>query len=179
MVIGSVKPTAAEVAAALPGDDLVPDANVVMDRGFDLAAPVQQVWPWFVQLGKQRAGWYFPRWVERVIPRSRRALWRIEPGLQNLQVGDVIADWGGADATFEVAQLTPPNTLVHTSRRGRVRLTWAITLSPQGDGTRAHLRLRLAGVKRERLAEVGGGLFDWLTIVGLAAGLRERVQRSS
>jgi hypothetical protein len=38
-----------------------------------------------------------------------------------------------------------------------------------------HLRLRLAPVKHQRLAEYAGGLVDWLTIAGLAAGLRERV----
>ena len=173
--MGAVTPTAAEVAGTLPGDELVPDANVVMDRAFDLDAPLEQVWPWFVQLGKQRAGWYFPRSVERFVPRSRRGLRRLDPRF-DLTVGDVIPDWGGREETFEVAILDAPTTLVHISRRGHVRLSWAITLHPVGDDrTRAHLRLRMAGIKRERLAEVGGGLFDWATILGLAAGLRERL----
>ena len=46
--------------APLPGDDLV-RADVVMDRGFDLPAPPDEVWPWLVQLGKRRAGWYLRR----------------------------------------------------------------------------------------------------------------------
>ncbi len=94
---------------------------------------------------------------------------------RELAVGDVIPDWGGRDATFTVADLAPPGTLVHTSARGRVRLSWAITLSGSTT-TRVHLRLRLGGVRRERLARVAGGFFDWLTIVGLAAGLRERLR---
>ncbi len=49
-----------EVHAMLPGDGLVPAADVVMDRGFDLPAPPAAVWPWFVQLGKGRSGWYLP-----------------------------------------------------------------------------------------------------------------------
>ncbi|KQX72299.1 MULTISPECIES: hypothetical protein [Aeromicrobium] len=174
-----MNPTAAEVTALLPGDDVVPDANVVMDRAFGLDAPPEQVWPWFVQLGKQRAGWYLPRWVERFVPPDRRAYRRIEPGLQDLAVGDVIADWGGPDATFEVAVLEPPSTLVHVSTRGSVRLSWAIRVTADGPGTsRVHLRLRLGGVRRERLARVGGGFVDWLTLVGLAAGLRERVRQT-
>ena len=48
-------------------------------------------------------------------------------------------------------------------------------LTPEDGGTRVHLRLRLAPVKHERIAEVGGGLFDALTIAGMAAGLRERL----
>ena len=50
-----------EVAASLPGDAIVPDARVVIDRATTLAAPPERVWPWIVQLGKRRAGWYFPR----------------------------------------------------------------------------------------------------------------------
>ena len=48
-------------------------------------------------------------------------------------------------------------------------------LTPENGGTRVHLRLRLAPVKHRRIAEVGGGLFDALTIAGMAAGLRERL----
>jgi hypothetical protein len=32
--------------------------DVVMDRAFTLPAAPAQVWPWFNQLGKNRAGWY-------------------------------------------------------------------------------------------------------------------------
>ncbi|MFC4784560.1 hypothetical protein ACT8ZV_08805 [Nocardioides sp. MAHUQ-72] len=171
----SVAATYDEVARPLPGDELVPDAGVVMDRAFTLAAPVARVWPWFVQLGKQRAGWYLPRQVERAVPAGRRALRRVDPALQLLEVGDVIADWGGRDATFTVARLEPPRVLVHTSRRGRVDLSWAIVLREAPPGTRVQLRLRLSGVRRPRLARTLGGLVDAVTVAALAAGLRERV----
>lgn len=171
------RPSKAEKSAALPGDEIVPAANVIMDRAFTLDAPPDQVWPWFVQLGKRRAGWYLPRVVERFIPRGRRAARHIDSELQRLEVDDVIPDWGGQGATFEVAHLTAPSALVYTSTRGRVRLSWAIVLTEQQPGsTRVHLRLRLGGVRHERLASVGGGFFDWLTLVGLAAGLRERLR---
>ena len=171
----SVRPTRGEELVALPGDEIVPDANVVMDRAFTLDAAPADVWPWFVQLGKRRAGWYLPRTVERFTPRSRRGLREIDAQWQGLAVGDVIPDWGGTDETFTVALIEAPSTIVHTSTRGNVRLSWAITLSGHDD-TRVHLRLRLGGVKHRRLAEVDGGFFDWLTIYGLARGLRERVR---
>ncbi len=174
MMFRSVEPTATEITATLPGDDVVPDANVVMDRAFTLPATPELVWPWFEQLGRNRAGWYLPRSVERLIPRSRRALRHLDPTL-GLEVGDVIADWGGATATFEVAELERPSTLVHVSIRGHVRLSWAIVLTERTVGTRVHLRLRLGGVRRKRLASVVGGVFDEATVAGLAAGLRERL----
>ena len=169
--------TPTERAAPLPGDDLV-RADVVMDRGFDLDAPPSEVWPWLVQLGKGRAGWYLPRSVELFVPARRRALRRIDPRLLEHEVGDVIPDWGGAGATFTLAAIEARTLLLYTSRRGRTDLTWCLHLTgtPSG-GTRVHLRLRLGPVRRVRLARTAGGLVDALTVTGLGAGLRERVGR--
>jgi len=162
----------------MPGDELVPDANVVMDRVFELAAPPATVWPWFVQLGKNRGGWYLPRAVERLIPPRRRGLRHIEPALQAPAVGDGFDDWGGRRAYLDTALIVAANALVYTSRRGRVDLSWAIALAEAGtDGgrTQVRLRLRLAHVRRTGLANSGGDRFDALTVAGLAAGLRERL----
>ncbi|MGC4110063.1 MAG: hypothetical protein QM747_06490 [Nocardioides sp.] len=179
----SVEAGPEDVARALPGDDLVPRADVVMDRAFDLAAPPEDVWPWFVQLGKKRAGWYLPASVERLVPPGRRALREVDPALQQLHVGSVIPDWGGRHETFTVAIMEPPHALVHTTQRGRTFGSWAIVLTaydgPKGPGTHVQLRLRLAPVRRKRLAETFGGFFDASTIAGLAAGLRERVGQKS
>ena len=31
------------------------------NRGITIAAPAEAIWPWLVQLGYGRAGWYTPR----------------------------------------------------------------------------------------------------------------------
>jgi hypothetical protein len=174
-----IRPTPEEVARELPGDEVVPDAMVVMDRAFTLPGGAAEVWPWFVQLGKRRGGWYLTGTVERAIPRSRRALRRLEPEFSGLRVGDVIPDWGGRDATFQVVALEAPRVLVHRSTRGSTNLSWAIVLRDVGGSqerlTRVALRLRLGPVRHVWLARSAGGLIDALTIIGLAAGLRERL----
>lgn len=170
-----VRPTAAEIAAAMPGDELVPHADVVMDRAFTVPGPPDAVWPWIQQLGKSRAGWYLPRSVERMIPRSHRGIRSIDVRWQALQVADVVPDYGGSAATFDVAIIKAPTTLVYTSRRGRTSVSWAITLTAVGDGTRIRLRLRLSPVGHRWLANSLGAGFDLVTIAGMAAGLRERV----
>ena len=172
----SVRATPAERAEPRPGDGLVSPADVVMDRGFTVDAPPEAVWPWLVQLGKWRAGWYLPRRVERLLPAGNRALRRLDPRWATLRVGDVIPDYGGRDETFEVAAIEAPHQLVYTSRRGHTFISWSITLRPVGaTRTRVLLRLRLAPVKHRRLAETLGEFVDFATIAGLAAGLRERL----
>jgi hypothetical protein len=174
--LATVGATRAEIDGPLLGDDVVPDPDVVMDRAFTLAATPEEVWPWLVQLGKQRAGWYLPRRVERILPRTRRATHTVESRWQDLKPGDVIPDYGGAHETFEAVTVDPPRGLVYRSRRGRTDVSWAIVLTAPGPRqTRVQLRLRLAPVRRPWLAHTAGEALDVLTIAGMAAGLRERL----
>ncbi|GAA1236453.1 hypothetical protein [Pseudonocardia alaniniphila] len=175
----TVAATAAERRERRPGDELVPAADVVMDRGFTVAGRPESVWPWIVQLGKRRAGWYLPRRVERLMPQSRRATREIVRRWQQLGPGDVIPDYGGRHETFTVATIEPPTTLVYRSHRGHIDVSWSIVLRPDGEHTRVLLRLRLGSVRRKWLAETAGELLDLLTIAGLAAGLRERLASPS
>ncbi len=175
--------TDAEVAASLPGDDVVPGARVVIDRATTLPAAPAAVWPWVVQLGRHRAGWYLPAWVEAVLPAGSRGLRHVEPRWQALAPGDVVPDWGGPDAAFEVVTVQAPLVLVYRredARPGRepLRASWAIVLAdaPAG-GTRLHLRLRISSLGRRApaLVTTAGGLFDLATVGPLFAGLRERL----
>jgi hypothetical protein len=180
----------AEVAAAMPGDDLVPDATDVIDRATTLPVGPEVVWPWLAQLGKGRTGWYLPRRVEMLLPRH--GLRRIDPSLQRIAVGDDIPDWGPGEPVFRAVVVDAPRALVWHSLRDRsnehrwpadpsaagiLALSWALVLRPVANGTRLHLRLRLR-VKHPVLAKLGG-LFDWLTIVLLFRGLRERVSSAT
>ena len=180
-MFSSVAASPAERAAPRPGDQIVAPADVVMDRAFTVAAPPAAVWPWLAQLGKGRAGWYLPRRLERFLPRARRGARRLRQDWVNLRVGDVVPDYGGRDETFEVAELTPPVSLVYRSRRGRTLVTWSITLEAAGeaDRTRVFLRLRMGPVRHQVLARTAGELLDLLTIAGMASGLRERLAEAT
>jgi hypothetical protein len=187
--------TAADLLAPLPGDELVPRPDFVVDRAMGLPAPPAAVWPWLVQLGKGRAWWYLPAWAERFVwAEDKRGARRIVPELQALAVGDAVPDWGPGDPVFRVAVLDPPHALVYHSLRQRsnqwrwpqpdtprppdcLELSWALVLAPlPGGRARLHVRLRAAGVGRAKpLIELGGGLIDYVTIVLLFCGLGERL----
>jgi hypothetical protein len=176
---GDVRASEAEKRAARPGDGLVERADVVMDRAFTVRASPEAVWPWLVQLGKGRAGWYLPGRVERFLPRSRRAARSLNPRWLNLRPGDVVPDYGGRDAFFQVAQITAPSALVYRSRRGRTSLTWSLSLelvTGEPSRTRVFLRLRMGPVRHRLLARTAGELLDVLTVAGMAAGLAERLR---
>jgi hypothetical protein len=174
-MFASIAVTGSERAAPRPGDEIVADPDVVMDRAVDVEVPPEVVWPWLVQLGKSRSGWYLTRGVERFLPRKNRAIRRVDEQWQGLKVGDVVPDWGGKHETFEVRAIDPGHSIVYWSQRGRTELTWAITLVPSATGTRIFFRLRLAPVKRKWIANTLGDFFDALTIRGMGNGLRERL----
>jgi hypothetical protein len=161
------------------GDELIPDANMVFDRVAIIDAGAGEVWPWLLQLGKRRAGWYLPQRLERVLPRGRRATRRVDPRWQALGIGDRIPDYGGREEYLEVARIEPGRALVYRSERKGAPFTWALLLEPQGPRETA-LRLRFRGRLRStgwrrRAIVTGGDLFDWATGALMLAGLRERV----
>lgn len=186
--------TDAEIARSLPGDDLVAGAQHVINRAATIQAPVATVWPWLVQLGKQRAGWYFPRWVELGIPRGSRGQRSVDPALLRLSIGQRVPDWGPGDPQFEVAVVEAERALAYLSLRQKshnwtwpertdplpsdvLALTWALVVTPVDDArSRLHLRLRIRTAGQRSPAMFFGGLFDWVTVALLFAGLRERVQ---
>jgi hypothetical protein len=167
-----------EADRSLPLDDLLPDAEIVIDRATTLAARPEAVWPWLVQLGKDRGGWYFPSWAERLIPAGNRGSHRIEASYQWLDVGEHVLDWGPGAPTLEAVIVDAPNDLGFRSTRGRSTITWLLHLEPDAsDASRLHLRLRIDRPHDAMTAVIayGGGIFDWLTVIGLFGGLRDRL----
>jgi hypothetical protein len=59
--------TAAEAIADRPGDDIIPKPTTVWNRGTTIAARPDEIWPWLVQMGYGRAGFYVPEWIDRLV----------------------------------------------------------------------------------------------------------------
>ena len=106
--------TAAEVARRLPSDDLVTDPTFDATRAITLDAPPEQVWPWLVQIGLTRAGWYSYDLLDNLGRPSAR---RIIPELQHLAAGRHRPDEPGRQAGDEGAVRRCP----HLDGVGRAR----------------------------------------------------------
>jgi hypothetical protein len=114
--------TEAEATMPLPGDDLVSDPKFKYTQAVTIDAPPEEVWPWLVQIGYHRAGWYSHDWIHRLlgvagsVDHEDRSAERIVPELQDLAEGDLIEIAPGMG--FEVLEMAPPRFLLTGTEDG-------------------------------------------------------------
>jgi hypothetical protein len=141
----------------LAGDDLLGDANSQATHAIDIDARPEAVWPWLVQMGRRRAGWYSWDLLDNGGHRSAREL---HPELQRVEVGQVLPATPDGKDGFEVLRVEPNRALVLGGLwdvAGKRQLpfaaprpasywqvTWAFDLQPRGEGTRLRVRARVA-----------------------------------
>jgi hypothetical protein len=123
-----------EVGRAMPGDDLLPVAASTT-RAISVVAPPEQVWPWLLQLGYGRAGWYSYDWIDN---DGHRSADRIIPELQELGVGDQLPMLPGIGP--RVREIQPDRSLVAGDDDGG---TWCLALYPTAQGCRLVSRWRV------------------------------------
>ncbi len=106
--------TEAELQQKLPGDDLVLDARERLTYAVTIKTPEAAVWPWLVQIGQGRGGWYSYEWIEHVLGAGIHNVDRIHPEWQNLKVGDTVRMYreGAGPPPYEVAALEPERALI-------------------------------------------------------------------
>jgi hypothetical protein len=78
------------VSESLPGDELVEHPNVEATHAITINAPVEEVWPWLVQLGQDKGGFYSHSRLENLVGCRLRNADRIVPEFQHLSVGDAV-----------------------------------------------------------------------------------------
>lgn len=148
---------AAEQTRALPGDDLVPIAKAQATHGITINATPERIWPWLLQLGCRRGGWYSYDLLDNAGFPSARELF---PELSHLNVGDVLAATPQGEDGFTVLRVAPPHALILGGTfdldAGKSvspaappparywRVSWAFVLEPLDDKlTRLHVRARV------------------------------------
>jgi hypothetical protein len=135
-----------EVRRALPGDELPSPFGYrpISTRAITIDAPPEDVWPWLVQMGSGRAGFYTHEWVERLLTITYgdgHSSTRIHPEWQDLQVGDRVPY--SRLNTVEVTLVDRPRCLIAGE--------WLV-LEPLDGGSRTRLIARTRGGWLEPLA---------------------------
>jgi hypothetical protein len=151
-------PESAEDQRPLAGDELLPDARAHLTHGITIAARPEAIWPWLLQMGCDRAGYYS---VDLLDNGGRRSARDVHPELQTVRVGDVLPARPGSREGFEILRLEPARALVlgglwngdadrqlpFTAKRPERfwHVTWAFVLEPlDAETTRVHVRARAA-----------------------------------
>ncbi|MCP4964533.1 MAG: hypothetical protein GY926_04800 [bacterium] len=128
-----------EVQKRLPGDELDSPMGYrpISTRAITIDAPPHEVWPWLVQMGSGRAGFYSHDWVERLLfvtYGEGRSATRIHPEWQELRLGDRVPY--SRFNTVPVTMIDSPRCLVAGE--------WLV-LEPTDDGRRTRLMARTRG----------------------------------
>jgi hypothetical protein len=182
-----------EARAALPGDDLVADPATQSTRAITVHAPAGQVWPWVVQLGADRGGFYSYDWLENLFRLGIHSAAQVVPDWQRRAVGDLVyADAPGTGGWY-VKQVVPNEVLVlqvanvaagRPARRDeqlRWEFLWTFATKDQGDGTtRLLVRERVGfGSTATRLLMSPLGLVSFVMTRKMMRGIRARAEASA
>ena len=82
--------TEEELKMSLPGDGLVENPKLNATHAITINAPITEVWPWLVQVGQNRGGFYSYTWLENLVGCEMRNADQIVPEWQELEVGDEV-----------------------------------------------------------------------------------------
>ena len=174
-----------EVDGPLPVDELVEPGVTTTTRAITVHAPLQDVWPWLVQIGQDRAGFYSYTWLENLVGARMRNTDIVHPEWQERFAGDSV--WLASERRYhdrgrQVAALVKvmralvlvsPEDWERLQRAERASGAWGFFLEPRGDTTRF--------VIRSSGGAVGTHLFDaihFLMEQKMMRGLRHRAERS-
>jgi hypothetical protein len=170
-----------EWVAPIPGDDLVPDPKTGYTMAVSIRAASSEIWPWLVQIGQGRGGFYTHEWVENLLGANIHNTDRIVPAWQQLAVGDTVRltpdPYLGQPGQFmTVAAIDPERMLVfrQTLPNGSAA-SWAFLLLPEDDATTRVVMRRRGGDPTlfDRVMAPGYAFMD----KGMLRGLRRRAER--
>lgn len=123
----------------VPGDELVPVSHFTATRAITIEADPELVWPWLVQVGFKRAGFYAYDLLDSLGEPSAET---VLPEWQDPRLGDVAAPMTSEAApstSFTVASLHRPDSIVWSKPDST--WAWQLTKLPNG-GTRLVTRLK-------------------------------------
>lgn len=131
--------TPEELARIMPGDEVVLSPTFNATRAVTIDAAPEAIWPWIVQIGFGRAGWYSYDSLDNF---GRHSAERLLPEFQHIEVGDPIPLGPGGSTGIWVKRFEPNRSIVWWNKKNELS-TWVWTLEPMSDeSTRLVTRVR-------------------------------------
>ena len=117
--------TREEIAASMPGDEREPDPDFFATRAITIRGTPREIWPWLIQMGYDRAGFYGYDLVENLgSDRGLASAEQILPEFQNFEVGDEVPI--SAVAAMEFYAIEPPRYLVWGGIEDTSSFLWSL-----------------------------------------------------
>lgn len=114
-----------EVQRPMPGDELISNPKYLATRAITVEATPEEIWPWLIQMGYQRAGFYGYDIVENLgSPRGIHSAQSIVPEFQHFEVGDEVPISPAGGLTFH--SIEPNRHLIWSGGAGWGGYTWAL-----------------------------------------------------
>jgi hypothetical protein len=108
-------------------------------RAITIQAEPEEIWPWLIQVGCKRAGWYSYDWIDNL---GRPSADRIVPELQSLKVGDTVPMSPNGKQGLKVALMDPSRSMLWVSEDESATWAWGLYKLDQ-DHTRLVTRVRM------------------------------------
>ncbi len=114
-----------EIGQAMPGDELDQTPTFLATRGITINGTPEQIWPWLLQMGYNRAGFYGYDLIENQGSTSgMKSAESILPEYQQFKVGDVVPI--SAAASMKFFAIEPDRYVIWTGENGVGGFTWAL-----------------------------------------------------
>ena len=131
--------TDAEIERSIPGDDIVGKPSFNATRAVTIHAPADNIYPWIVQMGVTRAGWYSYDLLDNLGKPSAESILTRH---QNIQVGDIILMSPDGKQGMGVKDFRKNEWMLWWDNKGDS--TWAWGIHPEGENrSRLITRVRL------------------------------------
>lgn len=133
-----------ELHQPMPGDEIVENPSYTTTRAITIDTSTSAVWPWLVQMGEQRGGFYSFDFIDRLLGMKVHSAHRILPRFQELNEGDVLTNNGD----MVVRHVEQDEAIVigrsqEAQERDGIEATWTIAIYPiDDDQTRLISRVR-------------------------------------
>lgn len=185
-----------EVVRPLPGDDIVDNPVYVTTRAITVVASPAAVWPWLVQLGQNRGGFYSYDWLENLAGLDIHSADAIHTEWQQPKASaDYITLDPGGEMKMTFVRVDPGRFYVLRTGapgepqgpgdffKGEIEWTWAFVLEPLAtDRTRVLVRTRAAWADTTASRVARGMLLNPMHLImerGMLRGIRARAERGA
>ena len=186
-----------EASRPLPGDELIPRPLYATTHAVTIHAPAEAVFPWLVQIGQNRGGFYTYDALENLFRLDIHSADRIHPEWQDLRPGrDFVSLDPDETMQLTIVELESPHSFVIRTGapggppapagdffKGEIAASWAFIVEPLTPvSSRLLIRWRAcwgetvpAAFARAFLLEPVHFVMEW----GMLRGIRARAERAT